>query len=300
MKFSLWTGLDQPWSDVLDVAAQADAGSWHRLYVSDHLMAPAPGGLLGAPLECWASLSALAASTTRVGLGTLVCANTFRHPSILAKTAATVDVISGGRVLLGLGAGWQADEHTAFGLDIGTVVSRMDRLDEASQIITGLVRTPPLTFSGEHYAVSNASIDPAPIGPLHLMIGGGGEKRTLRAVARWADEWNVWSTPEQFAAKLKVLAAHCDAVGRDVGTIARSTQAMAYVAGDEATTKAFRDSLLGSMAVIAGTSEMVELMGAYRDAGVDEFIVMDLGYGRGEQRRDAISRWRDDVFAGFV
>src|SRR6059036_135130 len=161
---------------------------------------------------------------TRMRVGTIVLGNTYRHPALVAKMAAQVDIISGGRLLLGLGAGWQQNEHEAYGIPFYTMRERLERLDEACQVIRSLWTERRATFKGRFYQLSDAPLDPKPVQTPHpeLMIGGGGERVTLRIVAKHADHWNVWGGPRVVAQKGAILDEHCAAVGRDPKTITRS------------------------------------------------------------------------------
>ena len=216
MRFSIWPRPDRPWPEVLELAHHAEATGWDGVYFADHFMPNTDDGepADGPVLECWGVIAGLAAAVPRVRLGTLVCANTYRHPAVLANIAATVDQISGGRLLLGLGAGWQVNEHRAYGIALGTPGERLDWFEEGCRIVLGLLRERRTTaVSGPRYQIIDAPCDPKPAGPLPLLIGGGGEKRTMRIAARHADEWNVWSVPEVMAHKITVLHRHCDDLG---------------------------------------------------------------------------------------
>jgi alkanesulfonate monooxygenase SsuD/methylene tetrahydromethanopterin reductase-like flavin-dependent oxidoreductase (luciferase family) len=220
-------------------------------------------------------LAALAAQVPRVRLGTLVSSVTFRHPAVLANIAAAVDNISGGRLLLGVGAGWQLNEHASYGLELGSLTERFDRFEEACAVLTGLLGQRRTTFSGRFYDVKDAPNQPVPVnGKVPLLIGGGGEKRTLPIAARWADEWNHWSVPKALHAKVQVLHQRCDEIGRDPAEIAVSTQALLFLSRDEAWVDARRGVAPGRS--VAGTPpEVTETMGAYAAAGAAEFIVPD-------------------------
>jgi alkanesulfonate monooxygenase SsuD/methylene tetrahydromethanopterin reductase-like flavin-dependent oxidoreductase (luciferase family) len=220
-------------------------------------------------------LAALAAEVPRVRLGTLVSSVTFRHPAVLANIAAAVDNISAGRLVLGVGAGWQLNEHASYGLELGSLTERFDRFEEACAVLTGLLREKRTTFSGRYYEVTDAPNQPVPVQPrLPLLIGGGGEQRTLPIAARWADEWNHWSVPQGLDAKVKVLRERCDAIGRDPAEILVSTQALLFLSRDEAWVDARRGVAPGRS--VAGTpSEVTDTMGAYAAAGASEFIVPD-------------------------
>jgi alkanesulfonate monooxygenase SsuD/methylene tetrahydromethanopterin reductase-like flavin-dependent oxidoreductase (luciferase family) len=170
--------------------------------------------------EAWQLLAAWGALTTRVRLGTLVTGNTYRHPPVLAKMVATLDHITDGRAILGLGAAWHEDEHTMYGLRFPTTGGRLARLDEAARVLRLLLDEPVSSFAGKHYRLTEAVAEPKPVQRrLPLLIGGGGEQKTLRTVARYADYWHGHGTPEVFRHKLEVLTAHCAEIGRDVSEI---------------------------------------------------------------------------------
>jgi alkanesulfonate monooxygenase SsuD/methylene tetrahydromethanopterin reductase-like flavin-dependent oxidoreductase (luciferase family) len=231
-------------------------------------------------------------------LGTLVTGNTYRHPAVLAKMAAGVDVISGGRVVLGLGAGWQENEHTAYGIEFDTIAGRLDRLDEACQIVRSLCANEKTTFVGRHYRLTDAPLLPKPVQrPLPLLIGGGGEKRTLRIAARYADEWNVWGDPQTLRHKMAILDRHCREVGRDPRAIQRSAVALLAMSDDtnfvERVRAQGRPVIGGSVAEVRATIEQ------YRDAGVDEIIVPDFTLGRGARRLAAYDRFFGEVVRHF-
>ncbi len=275
MRFSYWANAQQPWADILASARHAEATGWDGVYVADHFVPSVvdPGG---PTLECWSMLAGLAAAVPRVRLGALVTGNTYRNPALLAKIATTTDHISGGRVVLGLGAGWQENEHTFYGFEYGTVRSRLDRLEEACTVISGLLRDERTTFHGEHYRIEDAPLSPKAVQDrLPLLIGGGGEQRTLRIAARYADEWNIWGSPERLAAKGAVLEERCNEIGRDPAEIHRSAQALVFVSEDTAWLERFRGVELERPTIVGTPEEVVDLVAAYRDAGVDELIVPD-------------------------
>jgi F420-dependent oxidoreductase-like protein len=224
MRFGLFTSMGaQTWSGVLDLWRHLEATGWDVACVTDHFL-PNTKDKEGAMLESWSTLSALAALVPRLRVGTIVLGNTYRHPAVVAKMAAQVDIISGGRLLLGLGAGWQENEHAAYGIPFYTMRERLERLDEACEVIRSLWTQRRSDFKGRYYQLSDAPLDPKPVQTPHpeLMIGGGGEKVTLRIVAKHADHWNVWGGPAVLARKGKILDEHCGAVGRDQKSITRS------------------------------------------------------------------------------
>ncbi|QUR67823.1 LLM class flavin-dependent oxidoreductase [Mycobacterium spongiae] len=289
MRFSVWPGAGQPWCAMLDLARQADAGFWHCVYVADHFMANSdrPDGETGM-LEATGAIAALAGATTRVRLAPLVLSMTYRHPAVLANWAATVDHASNGRLTLGIGTGWQVNEHDHYGLELGTPRELVDRFAEGLDVITGLLTTSRTTLTGRYYRLEDAPCDPKPVqSPLPLLIGGTGP-RMLRLTARHAAEWNHWSSPGSFRATAERLDAACERVGRDPATILRSTQALTIVTScpdDEAraAARAARDRLpvlYGSPARIA------EEVAVWRDEGVDEVIFPDRAMAT-DRRRDA-------------
>ncbi|HMD45619.1 MAG TPA: LLM class F420-dependent oxidoreductase, partial [Acidimicrobiales bacterium] len=239
MRFALKTPPHHTsWDDLLALwLAADDIDVFESAWLFDHFY-PVAGDPVGPCLEAWVTLSALAQATRRLRLGTLVTANVYRHPAVLAKMAATLDVVSGGRLELGLGAGWNERECDAYGIHLGPVAERFDRLEEALCVLLGLFENETTTFDGRHYQLRDARGDPRPLQRPHppIGIGGAGERRTLRAVARYADHWNLLvesahlADPtrmarshhtemrpcrvEDYPAKLEVLAAHCRDAGR--------------------------------------------------------------------------------------
>lgn len=225
-QYGTWPELREFWHAADDL--EVFRGGW--LY--DHLLPIFTDGVGGPVLEAWTLLSALAASTTRLRLGVMVSGNPYRNPALLVKMAASLDVISGGRVDLGLGAGWNEDEYRRFGFGdtdrpgLPPVRERMDRLDEACAVVTAMRANPDgATVQGRYHGVDRAVLDPPPVGPLPLMIGGRGERRTLRTAATWADAWNLPAgDAEVLAHKREVLHAHCADVGRDPAEVEVSAQ----------------------------------------------------------------------------
>ncbi|UDY35192.1 LLM class F420-dependent oxidoreductase [Dermatobacter hominis] len=207
---------------VVAQAKEAEDAGFDRVMVMDHFY-QLPG--IGEPdepmLECYTTLAALAQHTSRVRLSALVTGNTYRNPALLAKTITTLDHVSGGRATLGIGAGWFELEHDALGFEFGTFSDRFEKLDEALQIIVPMLRGERPTVSGEHYRVADAVNSPAPVSRIPLMIGGNGERKTLRMVAQYADESNLMGMRGDLDVphKLEVLAEHCERFGRDPSEI---------------------------------------------------------------------------------
>ena len=206
------------WSDMLAVWREADdIDVYESGWTFDHFY-PIFADPAGPCLEGWTTLTALAQATQRLRLGTLVTGIHYRHPAVLANMAAALDIVSGGRLELGIGAGWNEEESGAYGIELGTVKERFDRFEEACQVLVGLLSQKTTDFDGKYYQLKAAYNEPK--GPQRphppICIGGGGEKRTLRITAKYAQHWNfVGGTPQEFAHKRDVLASHCADIGRD-------------------------------------------------------------------------------------
>jgi F420-dependent oxidoreductase-like protein len=302
MRFSIWPAPGRPWEEILELALHCEATGWDGIYFPDHFMPNAPDAtpLDGDVLECWTVLAALAATVPRLRLAPLVTSVTYRHPAVLANIAAAVDRVSNGRLLLGIGAGWQENEHAAYGIALGSVKERLDRFEEACAIITSLLREPRTTVAGRHFHVADAPNQPVPVqSPLPLLIGGGGEKRTLRIAAQYADEWNAWTTPDVLAHKVGVLHQHCHDRGRDPAEIAVSSQALMYLSDDEVWLKEKRAADTGRPVIIGTPNEVVDIVGAYRDAGLDELIVPEWNFGPMARRKDTCDRFIEEVAPAF-
>lgn len=295
MKFSVWPGPAQAWKDVLSGARHAEQTGWDGVWFADHFM-PNTDDAEGDTLECWSVVAALAALVPRVRLGTLVCGNTYRHPAVLANQAAAVDVISGGRLILGLGAGWQQNEHAKYGIDFHTTRERLERLGEAVQVVKALTTQPRASFDGRYYTLDDAPLEPRPVqDPLPVLVGGGGEKVTLRIVAEHADEWNVWGTPATLRHKIEVLERHCEDVGRDPASIRRTANAMLFLGDDQAEIDQLRQHMEGRPAVIGTPGQVAETVAEYAAAGVDEFIIPDFNFATSAERQEAYDRFMEEV-----
>lgn len=205
---------------VAEIALAAEDSGFASVWVMDHLyQLPMIGGPTHPMLEGYSVLAALAARTSSVELGTLVTGVTYRNPAFLGKIVTTLDVISAGRAILGIGAAWHDVEHEAFGFDFPPVAERMERLEEAVQICTAMFTDEVSSFSGKHYRTSELRNLPRPVRRIPIMIGGGGERKTLRLVAKYADMSNFFGDADAIRHKIDVLRAHCAEVGRDIGAI---------------------------------------------------------------------------------
>jgi len=272
---------------VVAQARAAEEAGFDRVLVMDHFY-QLPG--LGAPdepmLECYTLLAALAQHTSSVRLSALVTGNTYRNPSLLAKTVTTLDHVSGGRATLGIGAGWFELEHESLGFDFGTFTERFEKLEEALQIVIPLLRGERVTFTGRHYRVHEAVNSPPPLSRIPVMIGGSGEKKTLRMVAQYADESNLTGTVEEIPRKLDALDAHCARLGRDRSEITVTKLVMCLVAPtmeeaetdlrEMAATKGWPDEaleLVRSVAIVGDPDTVGERLSAIMAMGVDGLTI---------------------------
>ena len=231
-------------------------------------------------LECWTTLAALAPMVPRLSIGTIVVGNTYRSPAVVAKMAATVDVISQGRLILGLGAAWQENEHDAYGIPFYTVGERLQRLDEACQVLKMLWTQDRSTFKGRFYQLDDAPANPKPVQKPHpeLLIGGGGEKVTLKIAAKYADHWNTWGGPRILRNKNTILDGHCAAVGRDPKLILRSAVMPLVISDDKAEVEKVRQAAMKRMGfdearaqdtILGGSvAQVQDTLGKLREAGV--------------------------------
>ncbi|MDE0887654.1 MAG: LLM class F420-dependent oxidoreductase [Myxococcota bacterium] len=256
MRFGIKTAPQHTtWEAMLDVWRAADGIElFESAWNFDHFY-PLAGDLEGPCLEAWVTLSALAQATSRIRIGCMVNGTPYRHPALLANMAASLDIVSGGRLDLGLGAGWNKHEADAYGIDLLPMGQRMDRFEESVEVIVSLLGNESTNFEGHYFQLNEARCEPK--GPQRpappIVIGGGGEKRTLRIAARFAQHWNLpFAPPEVFVQKNEVLLGHCEAVGRDPSEITRSVQIA--VAADQ------------------DTGEVADQAAALFDAGVELVI----------------------------
>jgi probable F420-dependent oxidoreductase len=290
VKFSLWPQNNRAPLDLLEEVRAAEDAGWYGVWLADHYMpntgdeTPARGDVY----ECWALLSALAAVTQRVRLGTLVSPTSVHHPALLAKRASAIDQLSAGRMVLGLGAGWQINEHHAYGIELEPPGKRVSRFEESIQIVRSMLSQDSTTFHGACYDVTDAPCDPKPVqSPLPLLVGTK-SPRMLRITARYANEWNTWGTPEQAAVHRAALIETCDKVGRDPATMWTSANAMVELEGS--TPPPGRATLIGS------AQQLVDQFGQYAELGFDEFIMPDWNFGTdNSQRADHTARIKAEV-----
>jgi alkanesulfonate monooxygenase SsuD/methylene tetrahydromethanopterin reductase-like flavin-dependent oxidoreductase (luciferase family) len=254
----------------------------------------------GDTLECWSVMAALAVSVPRLTLASLVTSVTYRHPAVLAKIVSAIDQISHGRLVLGVGAGWQVNEHAAYGINLGTIKERLDRFEEAIQILESMLHAPRTTFEGAYFRVADAPNQPAPSQDhLPLLIGGGGEERTMRIAAKYADQWNAWTSPEVLTHKVKVLHNRCAEIDRDPSEIHVSTQALLFLSTDESWLADRRQIDTGQPVIVGTPDEVVEIVAQYRDAGADELIIPDFTLGSRSRRMETCDLFSEEVAVHF-
>jgi F420-dependent oxidoreductase-like protein len=272
------TPLAELFDRVVEQATAAEAAGFKLVTVMDHLYQIGGVGEIDEPmLEGWSTLAALARETKRVQLGTLVTGVTYRNPALLAKQATTLDTISGGRALLGLGAAWNDVEHAGYGYDFPPIRERMDRLEEALAIIRAMFAEERPSFDGTYYRIENALNVPRPVQPggPKILVGGGGEQRTLKIAARFADMTHWFPLGfDVLQRKTEILAGYCEAIGRDPASIERTMAAPVLVAATEADATAMLELVPPERRphVWAGTPEQAanELQ-PYLDAGFTGF-----------------------------
>ncbi len=256
MRFAIKTApQDTTFDDMLAVWRAADEIEiFESGWTFDHFY-PIFSDSKGPCLEAWVTTTALAQATKRLRVGVLVTGNIYRHPAVLANMAASLDIVSDGRLELGIGAAWNQEECDAYGIELPALRERFDRFDEALEVIHGLLTQTETNFEGKYYRLTGARCEPKPVQKPHppIVIGGLGERRTLRSVARWGDHWNMpGGGVDVFKAKREVLAKHCADLGRDVNEITTST----HLRLDP-----------------ADTSRVVDEAAAFADAGLDLGII---------------------------
>lgn len=268
------------WEETLSTIKVIEAGPWDSLWYSDHFLPPIPAAGLdsGVALESWSMITATAAVTNRLRLGILVTGNTYRNPALLAKMAATVDQISNGRFILGIGAAWYDREHKAFGWEFPSVRERCDRLEESVELIKMLFTAEgPVDYNGRYYKLDKAYFAPKCTQKPHvpIMVGGNGEKRTLRTLARFGDicniDFNAPGSPEIFKHKLDVIEYHCKEFGRDTSEIKKTMLIPFRLEINEEKAAQFRKQR-GDWVLFGTKSFIIDRIQQYIDAGAEEII----------------------------
>jgi F420-dependent oxidoreductase-like protein len=271
--FSYGTGVEELFPTVIAQAQEADAAGFDSVFVMDHFY-QLPG--LGTPdqpmLEAYTALGGLATATKNVQLGTLVTGNTYRNPTLLAKAITTLDVVSQGRAILGIGTGWFELEHDQLGFEFGTFTDRFNKLDEALQIILPMLRGERPTFSGKYYRAQEAMANPRFRDHIPLMIGGSGEKKTIPLAAKHFDHLNIITGFDELPRKVQVVKDRCEEIGRDPATLETSMLVIALI--DENATEDVIPDEFKQNVVFGGPDQIVEqIQTKVLDAGVDGVIL---------------------------
>jgi F420-dependent oxidoreductase-like protein len=288
------------WEDILAVLEVMEKGRWTSVYAYDHFIPPwsptdeVMDSEMLDTLEGWSLLAAVAAVTSKLKLGILVSGNTYRNPALMAKMAATIDVISHGRVMLGIGAGWNIREHEAYGWEFPPLRERSDRLEEACDLIRQLFHTDGrVNYSGKYYSLKEAPFAPRAFkDPIPIMVGGTGEKRTLKTLAMYGDIMNVIASPERIAHLSTVLERHCENVGRDPSEIKKTVHVPIRIIRDEAKAKEVRGE--NDWAMIGSPQYVIDRIGDFIDVGVTEFTPQIR-----PQRPEVYQELDDEVFSAF-
>ena len=271
------------WDSIREVAEIMDAGPWESIWFADHYLPP-PGRKEEEHLtahEAFTVAAAVAGITSTLRIGHLVLGNTYRNPGLTAKMAGTVDHISHGRFVLGIGAAWFKREHEAYGWDFPSMKERQDRFEEAAQMLRALFRDSRASFDGSYYTLEDAPLSPGSYdAPIPILVGGTGEKRTLRTLARYGDVMNLdgWAggpmTKDYFHHKVSVLNAHCEAEGRDPSEIRHTVLMPTMVTDDSAAAEAFmRGRRLGEGTAAGPKSYVIDRIGEIVGAGADEIMI---------------------------
>ena len=302
MKFSVWPSPSNSPAEALDTARWADANGFHGVWYADHYM-PNTGTeefRPGDTNECWAMLPAIAAVTEHVRVGSLVAPTSVHHPALLANRASTIDHLSNGRMVLGLGAGWQINEHKAYGIELEPPKQRVDRFEEAISIVRSLLDEERTSFEGEYYTITDAPADPKPVqSPLPILVGTGGA-RMMKLTARFANEWNTWGGPEMAGEARARFVAACEAVGVDPATRTTSVQALVFLTDTAEQAAAALEGPMGSRSIAGTADSLVEQLGTYAEMGFEEFIVPDFNQGDSPaERHDNLERLRTNVLSQF-
>ena len=263
-------GIDpsEHWAVMSGLAAHADADDspWESIWVYDHFHTTPVPSATEATHEAWGLMSAYAASTSRVRIGQMCTCMSYRNPAYLAKVAATVDVISGGRLEMGIGGGWYEHEWRAYGYGFPPIPERLGRLREGVEIMHQAWTTGSATLDGEYYQVDGAIVQPQPLQPggIPFWIAGGGEKVTLRIAAKYASYTNFTGTPDEFAHKSEVLRGHCEKLGRDFGAITRSSNFNTVIGTDAADVERRLEAIETRLAPFLGPEKMARYMADLR------------------------------------
>jgi F420-dependent oxidoreductase-like protein len=276
---------DRLFERIAGIAVTAEGAGFDSIWVMDHLyQIPFVGPVTDPMLESYTLLAGIAARTSRVGLGTLVTGVTYRNPALLAKIVTTLDIVSSGRAILGIGAAWNEDEHRGYGFDFPPVRERMERLEEALQICRAMFTEETPSFKGQHYRIDGVLNHPRPVRPggIPILVGGSGEQRTLRLVAKYADACNLFGDIPTIRHKLEVLERHCQDVGRDPAEITKTRLGPLVIGANQAEAerkgvatreiRGWSEDQYRAMVVSGDPDEVAKQARAFLDAGLDGLI----------------------------
>ena len=281
MELATIEGAEAKWAAAVRIAQRAEELGYDSIWVYDHVHnVPRPAH--EAVFECWTTMAAISQLTSRIRLGQMVGCNSYRQPSLLAKITSTIDVISGGRLDWGIGAGWYENEYRGYGYEFPAAKDRIGMLRETVEIVRSMWTKPETTYEGRYYDVRRANCDPKPVQSPHppIWIGGGGEQLTLRVVARYADCSNFGGRPDEWGRKCEILKGHCAAVGRDYDEIRKTWSPEVFIRETEAEVAAAGTRSLWGEPVeswragnLVGTPEQVaEKVQTYFDLGCRGFV----------------------------
>lgn len=298
MRFSVWPSPARPTSETLDLARKADALGFYGFWFADHYMPDTSSEEIksGDVHEVWSVLPAVAAVTESIRVGPLVSPTSVHHPAVLANRAATLDHISNGRMVLGLGAGWQINEHKAYGIELEPAKRRVDRFEEAIQIIRSLLDQERTTFDGDIYSIADAPSDPSPVqDQLPILVGTSGP-RMCGITACHAQEWNTWGAPELAATNLETFKTACEKAGVDPASKAKSVQSLFLLTDDQEKIDKAMNSPMATRTIAGSNDQIVETLGQYADLGFAEVIVPDFTLGKTvEQRFEAYEKFKAEI-----
>ena len=288
------------WETIKSVLNVMEQGRWTSVYTYDHFVPPwtrtadVVESDLHPTLEGWSLLAGMAAVTSKLELGVLVSGNTYRNPALMAKMAATIDEISGGRAILGIGAGWNIREHEAYGWEFPPMRERQDRLEEACELIHALFTAERFVdFNGKYYQLKQAPFAPKGVKrKIPVMVGGTGPKRTLRTLAKYGDIMNAICGPDDLKRLWGIVEQHCEDVGRDPAEIKRSVHVPMQLIHDE--TKAVLARRGNPWTMVGAKQYVIDRCAAFIEAGVDEFCLQSI-----EQRPEVYQELDEEVFSAF-
>lgn len=300
MQFSFWPSNDRPWDETVELAQWAERSGLLSFWYADHFMSQP--GMENTPergtdpaLEAWTVLTALGALVPRLRLVSMVSPITIHHPVVLAKRLATLDLIAPGRAVLGLGAGWQVNEHEAYGIELPEPGPRVDRFEEAIEVIHLLLTSERANFDGRYYQLTDAPFAPQPASPIPLLVGTAGP-RMQRLTARFASEWNTWGDPDLLRERTASFTVACEKEGRDPASFHRSAQAMIFLTTDDATRDKLKSRVPEGRSLVGGVNELIDLLSDYSAQGLDEFAIPDFTLGpTAAARREVLEKLRTEV-----